>query len=51
VHCESRVTAAIVPSISGTQKGERPPLEAGTGGLVRDSRPSGLCACIMNCRV
>jgi hypothetical protein len=27
------------------QKGERPSLEAGTLGLVRDSRPTGLNAC------
>jgi hypothetical protein len=29
----------------GTQEGERPPLEAGTRGLIRDSRPRGLSAC------
>jgi hypothetical protein len=28
----------------GTQEGERPSLEAGTRGLVRDSRPRGLIA-------
>jgi hypothetical protein len=27
---------------SGTQEGERPPLETGTTGLVMDSRPRGL---------
>jgi hypothetical protein len=35
---------------SGTQEGERPPLETDTIGLVRDSRPRGLSVCIVNCR-
>jgi hypothetical protein len=30
---------------SGTQEGDRLPLEAGTRGLVRDSRPRRLSAC------
>jgi hypothetical protein len=35
---------------SGIQKGERLPWEAGTRGIVRDSRPRRLSACIMNYR-
>jgi hypothetical protein len=34
---------------SGTEEGERPPLKTGTRGLMRDSRPIGLSACVMNC--
>jgi hypothetical protein len=37
--------------VRGTQEGERPPLEAGTRRLVRDSRVRGHSACMMNCRV
>jgi hypothetical protein len=35
---------------SGTQERECPPLEAGTRGLALDSRPSGLSACVVNCK-
>jgi hypothetical protein len=34
---------------SGIQEGKRPPLEAGTRELVRDSRPKGLSECLVNC--
>jgi hypothetical protein len=35
---------------SGTHEGERQPLEAGTRGLVRHSKPRSLKACVVNCR-
>jgi hypothetical protein len=34
----------------GIQQRERPSWEAGTRGIMRDSRPRGLSACIVNCR-
>jgi hypothetical protein len=37
---------------SGSQEIERTPLEAGTSGLVRDSRPRrGVSVCVVNCRL
>jgi hypothetical protein len=33
---------------SETEEGERPPLDAGTRGLVWDSKPRGLSACAVN---
>jgi hypothetical protein len=52
VHCESRVVVAVARGQFGNPEGgERPPLEAGTRGLVKDSRPRRLSACIVNCRL
>jgi hypothetical protein len=35
VHCESRMSVDVHGNNSETQEGERPPLEAGTRGLVK----------------
>jgi hypothetical protein len=51
VLCESRIALPVAREQFGTWKGKSPELEAGTKGLVKDSRPRRLVVCVVNYRL